>query len=222
MTLNTYDQTSEGYKTQEIPSLPIPDATERQFLSFISEHPDTPVASLYKALGVGVWKGNKIRESLKAKGLLAEVELRTGSTAAGRPAKFVILTHQAYQLFGIAPPHGRGGVLHRHIQHDIADRATGKGYTVTCEKVLDTGAIVDVHLENGHKKIAVEIAVVSTPDREISHMRNCLTAGYDRVYAIFADENLLEGIAAVIQETFSGQDVGKVRFLPLRQLPHIG
>jgi hypothetical protein len=212
----------EPHTAKKNPSLPIPDDTERQFLSFISEHPDTPVSELYKALGVGVWKGNKIRESLKAKGLLAEVELRTGSTTAGRPAKFVILTFQAFQLFGIAPPHGRGGVLHRHLQHDIADRATGKGYTVTCEKVLDTGAIVDVHLEKGQTKIAVEIAVLSTPDREIGHIRNCLTAGYDQVYGIFADDELLARTATTLRETFSVQETERVRLMSLRQLPHVG
>jgi energy-coupling factor transporter ATP-binding protein EcfA2 len=204
------------------PSLPTLDDRERAFLAFISEHPDTPVSALYKALGFGVWKGNKIRDSLKAKGLLAEVELRTVSTTASRPAKFVILTFQAFTLFGIAPPQGRGGALHRHIHQVIAAGATAKGYDVTCEKELDTGAIVDAQLVKNGKKIAVEIAVLSTPDREIAHIRNCLAFGYDQVYAIFADEDLLARTATALKVAISGQDAGKVRLLPLKQLPHVG
>jgi hypothetical protein len=216
------DPTSARHKTNEIPSLPIPDDTERQFLTFISEHPDTPVSALYKALGVSVWKGNEIRDSLKAQGLLTEVELRTGKTAAGRPAKYVLLTLQAYTLFGIQPPAGRGGVIHRHLQQLITTGATAKGYTAHCEKELSNGTIVDVHLANGQQKIAVEIAVVSTPEREIRHMKECIAAGYDQVYGIFADENLLARTATEIQAAFSEQEAEKVRLLPLSQLPHVG
>jgi hypothetical protein len=125
-------------------------------------------------------------------------------------------------LFGINPPHGRGGVLHRHVQQMVTEGATAKGYRVACEKVLETGAIVDVHLERPGVNIAVEIAVFSTPEREIAHIRNCLAVGYNQVFVIFADENLLAHTVRIIQETFSGQEAEKVQLLPLSQLPHIG
>jgi hypothetical protein len=198
------------------------DDQQKAFLAFLSEHPDTPISSVYKGLGVSVWKGNELRDSLKAKGLLAEVALRTGKGGAGRPAKFVILTFQAYALFGIAPPHGRGGVLHRHVQAVIADGATAKGYTVTCEKALDNGAVVDVHLEKGQKKIAVEVAVFSTPEREIAHITHCLAVGYDQVITLFADETLLARTATALGEACSPQEQGWVRLLPFRELPHVG
>jgi hypothetical protein len=207
---------------KENPSHPTLDAQQQAFLTFISEHPDTPVSALYKALGVSVWKGNEIRDSLKTKGFLTEVALRTSKGTAGRPAKFVLLTHQAYTLFGIQPPAGRGGVIHRHLQQLIAEGATAKGYTAQVEKELGNGAIVDVHLEKPSEKIAVEFAVVSTPEREITHIRNCLAVGYDQVYTLFADENLLARTATQIQASFSEQDREKVRLLPLSQLPYVG
>jgi hypothetical protein len=212
----------EPNSARETQSHPTLDEQQRSFLTFISEHPDTPVSTLYKALGVSVWKGNELRDSLKAQGLLTEVALRTGKTTAGRPAKFVLLTLQAYTLFGIQPPTGRGGVIHRHLQQLITAGATAKGYTAQCEKELANGAIVDVHLANGQQKIAVEIAVVSTPEREITHIRNCLAVGYDQVYALFADENLLAQTVTKIQAAFSEQELEKVRLLPLKQLPHVG
>jgi hypothetical protein len=113
-------------------------------------------------------------------------------------------------------------MLHRHIQHVIRDGATAKGYTAKLEKVLENGAIVDVHLENGQKKIAVEIAVLSTPEREIRHIRNCLSIVYDQVFTIFADGELLAHTATAIKTSFSGQEAEKVRLLPLSQLPHVG
>jgi hypothetical protein len=89
------------HSTKKTQSLPTLDEQQKSFLIFISEHPDTPLSALYKALGVSVWKGNEIRDNLKAKGFLTEVELRTGKAGAGRPAKFVLLTFQAFQLFAL-------------------------------------------------------------------------------------------------------------------------
>jgi hypothetical protein len=51
---------------------------------------------------------------------------------------------------------------------------------------------VDVHLENGEVRIAVDIAAMSKPHREIAYIRHCLDAGYDRVYDVFVDQRLLE------------------------------
>jgi hypothetical protein len=162
-------------KAKMHPSHPTLDERERALLTFISEHPDAPVSSVYKGMGVSVWKGNEIRERLKVLGLLVELELRTGTTGAGRPMKCILPTLQALELLEIAPPPGRGGAVHRHIQQIIKDGATNKGYSAQVEKELPTGAIVDVHLEKGTERIAVEVAVASTPEREVSHMKHCIS-----------------------------------------------
>jgi hypothetical protein len=204
------------------PSLPTLNEQERALLTFISEHPDAPVSSVYKGMGVSVWKGNEIRERLKALGLLVELELRTGTTGAGRPMKCILPTLQALELLEIAPPPGRGGAVHRHIQQIIKDGATNKGYSAQVEKELPTGAIVDVHLEKGTERIAVEVAVASIPEREVSHMKHCISDGYDHVYVIFLDESLLQKTATAIQGTLSQEEAGKVRLLPFSQLAQVG
>jgi energy-coupling factor transporter ATP-binding protein EcfA2 len=211
----------EPYTASEFPSRPCPDEQQRALLTFISEHPDTPVTEVYKALGIGVTQGRRIRETLKVHGLVAELEVRTGRTSGGRPITCLIPTIAALELLGKDAPPGRGGILHRYVQQVVAKGATGKGYSVTVEQHLPTGAIVDVHLEKGQQRIAVEIAVGSTPEREISHMRNCLNASYEQIITIFADEHLLGRTATALQTAFTAEELGKIRLVPLRQLAQV-
>jgi hypothetical protein len=207
---------------RETPSLPTLDEQQMAMLSFLIANPDTPVSQLAKELRVGAAQGTEIRESLKAQGLLAELEVRTGRIGAGRPTKFVIPTFAALELFGKDPPSGRGGVIHRSLQHTVMEGAIAKGYSAYCEKDLGNGGIVDVHLEKGTVRIAVEIAIASRPELELSHIKHCLSFGYDQVFGLFADENLLERAAQLLGERFSEQEAGKVRLLPLRKLSHVG
>jgi hypothetical protein len=191
-------------------------------LRFIIEQPETPISALYKALSLSWRAGNQLRDSLTRQGLLCELELRTDTRTAGRPGKFLIPTLPAFELVGKDPPAGRGGVIHRHIQHRVCDGARAKGYSARLEYPLATGGIVDVHVENGQERIAVEIAVVSTPEREISHLRECLAANYDKVFTFFAEERLLQKIQEALPQVFSAEEVGKVKLLPVSKLSHLG
>jgi hypothetical protein len=58
--------------------------------------------------------------------------------------------------------------------------AAANGFTAKSEYDLGNDGIVDIHLEKGDVRIAVEIAVASRPQREIAHIKNCLAVGYDR------------------------------------------
>jgi hypothetical protein len=213
----------EPYIVRETPSRPTLAEDENEFLAFIISNSGTPVAAVYKALGVSVALGTKLRESLKALGLVAELEVRTGRASGGRPTKCLIPTFAALELVGKDPPPGRGGVLHRHIQQRVVSGALAKGYSAEAEHKLASGAIVDVHLAKGAGcRIAVEIAIVSKVDQGISHIRSCLAVGYDQIFTLFADEQLRARVAAAIQTALSGDEQRKVRLLPLRQLAHIG
>jgi hypothetical protein len=189
---------------------------QRAFLDYVIANPDTPSTTVYKGLHVGVWKGNQISDSLKAQGLIEEIETRLGR--AGRRTIFFIPTFKALELLGKEPPAGRGGVIHRHIQHLVQERATAKGYVAQCEKDLGNGVIVDVHLENGQVRIAVEIAVASKPSRELAHIRYCLAAGYDRVFDVFADQGMLGRTQELITGEFSAEEVAKIQLVHLSKL----
>jgi hypothetical protein len=211
----------EPHTPRETQSLPALDEQQHAFLRFIIANPDTPVYVVYKELGVGVAQGTRIRESLKAQELVEELEVRASSKAGGRPTKCLIPTVAALELLGKEPPAGRGGILHRHVQQVVAKGASAKGYIAKIEHPISTEAIVDVHLERGERRIAVEIAIASLPEREINHIRNCLAYSYDQVYTIFADEHLLGRTATAAQRAFSGEELGKIRLSPLRHLAQV-
>jgi hypothetical protein len=191
------------------------------FVSYVIASPDAPVSSVYKGLGVGVWKGNQLRDELKEQDLIAELEVRTGRTSAGRPTKVVISSFTALELLGKEPPVSRGGVIHRHIQHLVEEGAAAKRFTAQCEYDVGNGGIVDVHLEHGEVKIAVEIATMSKPQREIAHIKHCLEAGYDKVFTVFVDQRLLERMQEAMQGQFSDEERARVQLLPLSKLSGI-
>jgi len=192
---------------------------QQAFLEFIIANPDTPMTTVYKGIGVGISKGNQIRDALKELRLIEEIESRLGK--GGRPTKFYIPTFTALELLGKQPPNGRGGIVHRHIQHLIEEEATAKGYSAKCEYNIGNGGILDVHLDNGLIKIAVEIAVYSTPQREIAHIKDALEAGYDKVYNVFADQRTLERTQEAVQAEFSEKERAKIRLLHLSKLSNL-
>jgi hypothetical protein len=211
----TQPEPRSGREPQSRPTL---DAQQQAFLTFLITNPDAPIAAVSKGLGVRAETGAKIRDTLKAQGLLGEVEVRTGRTGAGRRMKILIPTMQAFELLGKEPPAGRGGTMHRHLQQLIAAGATAKGYTAQCEKELGTGAIVDVHLERGGEKVAVEIAAMSHPSRELAHIRQCLDAGYNKVFVVFADSQLLERTREALGVVFADAELSRVQLMPISKL----
>jgi hypothetical protein len=100
----------------------------------------------------------------------------------------------------------------------VVEGARAKGYKAQVERDLGNGGICDVHLEKGGQRIAVEVAVVSKPERETEHIKRCLDAGYDRVLNIFADEGLLAKTQEAMTGLFSDKEMARVRLLPLKKL----
>jgi hypothetical protein len=193
-----------------------------ELLTFLIEHPDSLVSVVYQKVGIRAARITTIRDELTAHGFLQELEVRTGSTTGGRPVKFLIHTMKAWERLAIDPPKGRGGAIHQHVQRMVVSGALAKGYSALVEHAVGTG-IVDVHLQKGAAvKIAVEIAIASTPEREIAHIKHCLSVGYDHVYGLFADDQLLSRTATLLRETFSLHEAEKVRLLPLHQLAQVG
>jgi hypothetical protein len=176
-----------------------PQLAEQQqaFLEFIIANPNTAQTAVYKGLRVGVLRGNEIRDSLIEQRLIEQIETRLGKMA--RRTVFFVPTFTALERLGIEPPAGRGGAVHRYIQHLIEEGATAKGYSAKVEYDLGNGGAVDVHLEKDGLRIAVEVAVVSKPQREIAHIKKCLAVRYDSVYVVFVDKRLLERTTAALE-----------------------
>jgi hypothetical protein len=206
-------------KGKRQPIKPQLEEQHQAFLEFIIANPETPSSALSKALQVSVWKVNQLRDRLREEGYIAEIETRLGR--AGRRTIFYIPTFTALELLGKEPPPGRGGAIHRHIQHLIEEGATANGFIAKCEYDLGNGGIVDVHLEKGNYRIAVEIAVASRPQRELAHIKNALAVGYDRVFDVFVDQTLLERTQEALEGGISAGDREKIQLLHLSKLSEL-
>ena len=127
-------------------------------------------------------------------------------------------TFDALELLGQELPPGRGSPVHRYVQHLVAEAGQNKGYMTEVEKELPDGSAVDVHLERGGYRVAVEVAVMSRPQRELEHVARCLEAGYDRVCCVFADEGLLERTREGLEQDFSDEERERVQLIALSRL----
>ncbi len=90
---------------------------------------------------------------------------------------------------------GGRGIKHRYIQNLIKKLGQGRGfYTVIEAPVLSGHGSVDVSLEGHEKKIAIEVSVTTSGKWEASNIIKCLSAGYDEVIIVSADEQHLEDV----------------------------
>jgi len=185
---------------------------EKQFLEFVVQNLDKPVTQVYKALGFGAWKGNRVRESLKERNFLKEIETRLGKRKT--LAKFLIPTFEALQFLGLENNGGRGGAVHRHIQKLVKEQALAEGFAASREWKVEDG-IVDVHLERNDEKIAVEISVVPNIEREIGNINKCLSQGYNKVYCIVLDGSALFKLEEKAIDIWADNERTKVVLLPL-------
>jgi hypothetical protein len=132
-------QTQPAHPLDAVQPEVTPQLAEQQqaFLEFIIANPNTAQTAVYKGLRVGVLRGNEIRDRLIEQGLIEQIETRLGKMA--RRTVFFVPTFTALEQLGIEPPAGRGGVVHRYIQHLIEEGATAKGYTAKVEYDLGNG-----------------------------------------------------------------------------------
>jgi hypothetical protein len=189
---------------------------EERFLRTVVEAPPTPVSELYQRFGASIWKGAELRRVLIERGWLLELETRLGK--GGRAAKFLLPTFATLDRFGLVPPGGRGGPLHRHVQEFVVAEATARGYAAQIEHPLPDGSVVDVHVDRGGATTAVEIAIASRRTRELDHVTAALAAGYDRVVCLVLADALRADLTATLPTYLAAADVARVTVAPLTQL----
>jgi hypothetical protein len=83
-------------------------------------------------------------------------------------------------------PHYPSLLSYRLFKHPLIETgATANGFTAQCEYELGNGGIVDVHLEQGEYRVAVEIAIASRPRRELAHINNALAVRSGSRFSFF-------------------------------------
>ena len=84
----------------------------------------------------------------------------------------------------------------------------------TIEKpISDSRESIDVALETDETKIACEISVTSKPEYEFGNVQKCLTAGYDTVVLVSADDKTLRKAEKHIQAKLDKELLSKGRIL---------
>jgi hypothetical protein len=101
---------------------------------------------------------------------------------------------------------------HRYLQNLIKRMAEEKGYRAIIEEALPDGRKVDVGLEINGCKIACEISLTSSSEQELSNIRKCLEAGYDKVILCSPERKNLEKVRALVSEEFEDSEKEKILF----------
>lgn len=108
---------------------------------------------------------------------------------------------------------------HKYLQTLIKRMAEEKGYRAILEQPTPDGSgRVDVGLEGDEKKIACEISVTSTDEQELSNIKKCLSAGYDKVILCSPEKRTLEKVKALVSQKIKSADQDKILFLQPEEL----
>jgi hypothetical protein len=185
---------------------------ERKFLEFLANLKELlPVREVYMQAVGGVAKGDKLKNSLLDKALIAEIETSLGK--AKRKSKILVPTPKGYQALGLPIPAGKGGPHHTHLQEMIARHARTKGYEAVIEEQALNGKLADVGLTKDGEKIAVEVSITTRPEQVLNNIELDLAGGYSRVIVICADLDSLKKTKNAILGGFNQEKYQKILFM---------
>ncbi len=114
-----------------------------------------------------------------------------------------------------APPEpmfAAAGAHHQELQKVVARMAEHFGFAAEIEKSLPDGGRVDVSVEGADTRIACEISVTTT-DYEDVNTSKCVSAGYDLVVIVAANEKKIPLLESKLRDSMV--DPKKVRVLSL-------
>lgn len=100
---------------------------------------------------------------------------------------------------------------HRHLQLVVKKVAETHGYIADIEHPVTDGK-VDVSLSGHGKRIAVEISVTTKPDWELHNIRKCIAAGYDMVIVCSEQQQTINAIRTLMQDTLTESEQSRVMF----------
>ncbi len=113
-----------------------------------------------------------------------------------------------------SPTPGRGGGEHKLLQRLAAEWGAERGFRAAIEQEILGGAgRVDVGLDRGDLRIAVEVAVTSTPDQVAASVTKSFAAGFADVVVLSSDAALLKRVEEHVRERVAAADRDHVYFL---------
>ncbi|GEM_PF-250902 len=175
-----------------------------ELLRDVALRPAEATHERYGRLGLTFYLGNKARDALVERGLVAVVKVKTGKgrvklfepTAAGR---------ELLKMRGVTASWRRGGVVHAFWVRRAADTLRQQGWTVEVEKTIGGGAAVDIVAGKEGEELAVE---VETGKSEAGHnVKRALAAGFGQVIVLATDKKA----AAELVREIAGSPAGRVK-----------
>ena len=120
------------------------------------------------------------------------------------------------------PTPGRGGAEHKYLQELVRSWGQERGFLATVEKaVLEGAGSVDVALERQGYRLAVEIAMTTSPEHETANVRKCLDAGFDEVAVVSLKRRALSRVEEALRELAEEERSRVFLLSPEELLTHI-
>jgi len=182
----------------------IPDDPEQQELQLSNESnrllkdivkaPFKPLTDRYQQFSSS-YKGNKAKNELVEHGVVIERNVRTQNGKR----KLLQLTDKGRsyieeELDTEVEQKGRGGVVHRYWQKRIKETFEKRGWTAKRE-MFDA----DVYVNMGNTELVVEVAMGDN-QRELDHVKKHLETGFDAVWIVCRNQDVLEGLKQRLKE----------------------
>jgi hypothetical protein len=109
---------------------------------------------------------------------------------------------------------GRGGEQHKILQHFVRQMGEQRGFQAVVEQEILGGAgRVDVALVRGDVRVAVEVAITSTPQQVASSVSKALAAGFGSVIVLSRDAGTLHGAEGHVAQEVGAADRKKVHLI---------
>jgi len=184
-------------------------------LEFIYKNPEPlPFTGLAKDMNISTRQLYKLVGSLSQKDLVTETEINL--MAKTRKSKVIILTTKGITALGHSSSMGKGGAIHQYFQRLIKDFAQKQGYTVEIEKHLSHQKAVDLSLEDGNEKIAVEISVTTDADNELTNIQKCLAAQYNRIFVLCSKQKTIDTLKELVDQHCLSAEKAKINISQLK------
>ena len=96
------------------------------------------------------------------------------------------------------PQTGRGGQMHKYLQHLVKPLAEERGFRALIEAAAGQGQ-VDVRLEREGLIVGCEISVTTNAAHEIENLQKCVAAGFARIILISPERKQRDAVAKLIR-----------------------
>ena len=155
---------------------------EIRFLADMADRPLSTTVSRYQRLNLSRRRGNAIRQSLAASGIIGAVSIPTRS---GQVMLYQLtdIGRSVCEYVKIDPgPQPRASVEHRYWTRQTARHFEKKGYDITYEHSVKGNGAIDILAEKSGTKIAVEIETGKSDIKE--NLNKIKEAGFDKIVLV--------------------------------------